>query len=50
MTNPYEAFNISDDEEDQFVQSKTDKVRKSIYFFNLSSQGKKITQKANPRN
>lgn len=32
MTNPYEAFNISDDEEDQFVQAKTDKVRKSIFF------------------
>lgn len=35
MTNPYEAFNISDDEEDQFVQSKTtDKTRKSIHFLN----------------
>lgn len=43
MTNPYEAFNISDDEEDQFVQSKTDKVRKSNRFFNFSSQRKKIT-------
>lgn len=37
MTNPYEAFNISDDEEDQFVQSKTDKVRKSIHSFNISA-------------
>ena len=36
MTNPYEAFNISDDEEDQFVQSKTtDKTRKSIHFLNI---------------
>lgn len=33
MTNPFEAFDISDDEEDQFVGNKTDKVRKSIVFF-----------------
>lgn len=34
MTNPYEAFNISDDEEDQFVGTvKTDKARKSIHIF-----------------
>jgi len=36
MTNPYEAFNISDDEEDQFVgTAKTDKARKSIHIFNI---------------
>lgn len=49
MTNPYEAFNISDDEEDQFVgTNKTDKVRKSNSLFLFSSQGKKIIEKANP--
>jgi hypothetical protein len=34
MSNPFEALNISDDEEDQFVGGKqTDKVRKSIILF-----------------
>lgn len=34
MTNPFEALDISDDEEDQFVGGKqTDKVRKSTPLF-----------------
>lgn len=34
MSNPFEALNISDDEEDQFVGGKqTDKARKSIILF-----------------
>lgn len=38
MSNPFDALNISDDEdEQQFVQSKTDKVRKSMSIVNFSS-------------
>lgn len=36
MSNPYEAFNISDDEEDQFVQNKANQVRKSTFWYNIA--------------
>ena len=41
MSNPFDALNISDDEDDQFVQTATDKVRKSIPSFYNSPQIKK---------
>ena len=46
MSNPFEALDFSDDEEDQFVGTKdAQKVRKSNPFFLFSSQGKKIIEK-----
>ena len=46
MSNPFEALDFSDDEEDQFVGTKdAQKVRKSNPFVLFSSQGKKIIEK-----
>lgn len=47
-SNPFEALNISDDEEDRIHTNKSnvEKTRKSICYSKFSSQGEKGTQKA----
>jgi hypothetical protein len=48
MSNPFEALDISDDEDEQFVNAKGElKPRKSTYFFLFSSQGEKIIEEDN---
>lgn len=47
MSNPFEALNISDDEEDQFVETNNpQKIRKSKPSILFSPQRKKIIEKA----
>lgn len=48
MSNPFDALNISDDEDEQFVNAKGElKPRKSTYFFLFSSQREKIIEEDN---
>ena len=45
MSNPFEALDISDDEDEQFVNAKGEqKPRKSTSFFLFSSQREKIIE------
>jgi hypothetical protein len=37
MANPFEAFNIQDDDEEIVYVKNEEKTKRSIYFLNLSS-------------
>lgn len=49
MSNPFDALNISDDEDEQFTTAGNDKVRKSICVFYTQLTKKEENSKNNPK-